>query len=129
MEIARETHRLNSARQTLTERLFEEAIDRIGPAPRNPLVVAYLPDAGVGVAGLVAAKLVELYGRPTLVVNGEGRGSGRAPDGVPLMPIMEQLRTMGLFGVERRLSSGRASSPTSAATPRLAASTTSTSTS
>jgi single-stranded-DNA-specific exonuclease len=107
MEIAKETHRLNSARQTLTERLFEEAIERIGPSPRDPLVVAYLPDAGVGVAGLVAAKIVELYGRPTLVVNGEGRGSGRAPDGVPLMPIMEQLRAMGLFGVERRLASGK----------------------
>lgn len=106
MSIAKETHRLNSSRQTLTDRLFEEALESVGAKPAGQAIVAYLPEAGVGVAGLVAAKLVEMYNRPVLVVNAEGRGSGRSPDGVPLIPILEQLKSAGIFGGSRRLATG-----------------------
>lgn len=103
--LAREMTRLNSSRQKLTGELYEKAIAQVGSRPDN-VIVAYLPEATVGVAGLVAAKLVETYARPTLVVNAEGRGSGRAPRGLEIMSYMQQLQAMGIFGSPRRTSLG-----------------------
>ena len=108
--IANQMNRLNGDRQELTARLYENALDQVDPKSGGAIVV-YLPDATVGVAGLVAARVVEAYGRPTLVVNGEGRGSGRAPEGGSIMKIMDQLRSAGVFGSPRKGSSGEMVTP------------------
>jgi single-stranded-DNA-specific exonuclease len=108
--IAAQMNALNGDRQQLTGRLYEEVISQVSTSSSAPIVV-FLRDATVGVAGLVAAKVVETYGRPTLVVNGEGRGSGRAPDGMSIMTIMDQLRVSGVFGSPRKTTSGDVVTP------------------
>jgi single-stranded-DNA-specific exonuclease len=103
--LAKQMHNLNSARQRLSDKLFEQATNAIGQNPPS-FIVSYLADCPVGVAGLVAAKLVETYRRPTLVVNSEGRGSGRVPDGENIIPYMEQLTRSGIFGRQHRTAGG-----------------------
>jgi single-stranded-DNA-specific exonuclease len=105
-EVAQEMAKLNGDRQRLTDKLIEDAFAQIGTRPPD-FIVAHLPDAPIGVAGLVAARIVEQFQRPTLVVNDQGRGSGRAPDGMEIMPFMEQFRRAGLFGQPRRLRDGQ----------------------
>ena len=100
-QIAAMLQKANAGRQVLTDVLFEQAKQSMLGQPANALICAYLPEATVGVAGLVASKLVEEYQRPTLVVNAEGRGSGRCPDGQSIMPYLAQLRAMGIFGPRR----------------------------
>lgn len=110
-EIAGGLAETNNNRQELTDTLLKQATESLGPNPDGHLIVAYLPDCPGGVAGLVAAKIVDAYGRPVLVVNREGSGSGRAPAGGEIMPSMELLRERGLFGVERELADGRRVTP------------------
>ena len=110
-EIAGSLAETNNSRQELTDTLLRQATDALGPNPDGHLIVAYLPDCPGGVAGLVAAKIVDAYGRPVLVVNRDGSGSGRTPAGGEIMPYMELLRERGLFGVERELSDGRLVTP------------------
>jgi single-stranded-DNA-specific exonuclease len=106
MDLAKQCHRANGDRKTLTDRLYEQALAELGDSPPDDILGVLLPEAPVGVAGMVAAKIVERYLRPVLVVNNEGRGSGRAPDGQEILPYMEQMATMGIFGLPRRLADG-----------------------
>ena len=101
----------NNNRQELTDTLLKTAAETLGDNPPGYLVVAYLPDCPGGVAGLVAAKLVDVYSRPVLVCNRDGSGSGRAPAGAEIMPYMHALRDAGIFGVERTLADGRRVTP------------------
>jgi len=60
-----------------------------------PAVVVYGKDWQVGVIGIVAAKLCNIFGVLTIVLSGEGdtvRGSGRAPEGVDLYGALEQCK-------------------------------------
>ena len=111
--IAAQMNKLNRERQTLTDELTERAFQIVGSTP-DPLIVVYIPDCGVGVAGLIASRVVEEYGHPTLVVNAEGRGSGRATDsstGGHMMEYMIQLHHMGVFGGVRRDKNGEPVTP------------------
>ena len=105
-QIAKELSRHNRARQEFTDELATEAFRSLDRGRVPDFIVSYLPEATVGVAGLIASKITERYNRPTLVVNSEGRGSGRAPRGMEIMPYMEQLKNRGVFGSPRRLKSG-----------------------
>ena len=108
--IAAKMHTLNRERQTLTDELTERAFKLVGDKP-DPFIVVYIPDCGVGVAGLIAARVVEEYGRPTLVVNEEGRGSGRSPEPGHMMEYMGQLHHMGVFGGVRKDVNGETVTP------------------
>lgn len=100
-EVATGLAQTNNNRQELTDTLLRTAVETIGDNPPGHVIFAYLPECPGGVAGLVAAKLVDTYGRPVLVCNRSGSGSGRAPAGGEVMPYMEMLRERGLFGVPR----------------------------
>jgi single-stranded-DNA-specific exonuclease len=102
MSLASTFAKLNVARQELTDRLTNDAIRSIGNSPPD-VIVAYLPEVTIGVSGLVAGRIAEYFSRPTLVVNDEGRGSGRSVPGLDLMPFMHQLRSSGVFGVSRKV--------------------------
>ena len=104
--LAKELARHNRARQEFTDELASEAFRSLDRGRTADFIVAYLPDATVGVTGLIASKITERYNRPTLVVNSEGRGSGRAPRGIDMMPYMAQLKSRGVFGSPRRNSAG-----------------------
>ena len=81
----------NRARQAIEREMIDEAIGQVeaegGIGQRRGLVLAS-PTFHPGVVGIVAARLVERYYRPTLLIaaedGGVGRGSGRSIAGVDL---------------------------------------------
>jgi len=89
--IARRLTRVNDERRALCDRIQSEATERIereGLAvdDRRAIVLAD-PTWHPGVIGIVCSRLVERYGRPTILLGVEGdvcRGSGRSIDGFNL---------------------------------------------
>jgi single-stranded-DNA-specific exonuclease len=87
--LAAELDRLNRSRQTLEQRILDQAMalvesDRL--ADRRAIVVA-ADGWHEGVIGIVAAKLVDRFSRPCIVVafkNDRGKGSGRSVTGFDL---------------------------------------------
>ncbi len=81
-ELARALNLTNSARQKLTDEMFEASCEQIGELkPDQYLVHAFAPEWPLGMVGLVAGKLVQEYGRPALVLcenGGRVAGSGRS---------------------------------------------------
>ncbi len=82
----------NKARQRIERQTVDEAVDRVessgGVADRHSIVLAS-SDWHPGVVGIVAARLVERYHRPSVLIaidaeKGTGRGSGRSIPGVNL---------------------------------------------
>jgi single-stranded-DNA-specific exonuclease len=87
--LARELETLNARRQEMDQRILEDAKRRLGqgPAPEQRAVVLASDDWHPGVIGIVASRLVERFGRPTVLVAWEGdtgRGSGRSIPGFDL---------------------------------------------
>lgn len=89
--IARELTRVNDERRAMCDRIQNEAIERIereglGGDDRRAIVLAD-PSWHPGVIGIVCSRLVERYGRPTILLQRDGavcRGSGRSIDGFNL---------------------------------------------
>ena len=94
-EIAGKLDKLNSARQEEEKRILEAICSRFEAEPA--LLNSYclvLEGEGWhrGVIGITATRVVERYGRPTLVVardNGEAHGSGRSIRGFHLLNALE----------------------------------------
>ena len=85
---------LNVQRQDLTERVLAEARAQITSAP-DKLVLVSGEDWPVGLLGLVANRLLDMYGVTAVVVSRNGdtcRGSARGPDGVNLVVALGQER-------------------------------------
>jgi single-stranded-DNA-specific exonuclease len=103
VDLARYLEDQNAKRQALERRMVAEARELIQSDGhhRHPALVLALPGWHAGVIGIVAGRLVELYGRPALMIaipsegaDGEaaavGVGSGRS---VPGFPLHEALRS------------------------------------
>ena len=105
-ELATLLEKTNTERKALGARLFEQAQAQLGPDPSDEVLGVYLEEMTGGVTGWVANKLCDYYHKPVLVVTPRGAGSGRAPEGQAVMPYMERLRAMGIFGVPRLGSDG-----------------------
>src|SRR6202171_5655142 len=103
--LAEQLDRANAERQDLQARIAGEAIahaEKLGsPEERRTLVVS---SSGwhVGVVGIVAARLVERFHRPALVIAEEGgvaKGSGRSVEGVHLYDALARCaRHLTRFG-------------------------------
>ncbi|MFH1018757.1 MAG: single-stranded-DNA-specific exonuclease RecJ [Pseudomonadota bacterium] len=111
-ELARSVETWNSERKALQERMVRVArieAERQVREGRRAVVVAS-PDFHVGVIGLVAQKLAEIYARPAFVfaVGGEtSRGSGRSAGAIDLIAAMEDCRDLFLaFGGHREAGGG-----------------------
>jgi len=82
--IATRLERLNAERQTLDQRMLDEAIaqvERECDPDRDTALVLASDEWHAGVVGIVASRVVERYGRPAflIAVDGEvGKGSGRS---------------------------------------------------
>jgi len=84
-EIAVYLNAQNRSRQTLERRIFRQACEMVETARMNAdacraIVLAH-EDWHAGVIGIVASRLVERFGRPTVLIaleNGMGQGSGRS---------------------------------------------------
>ena len=80
--IAQELHELNTARQDVERLILEQAVERVdsrGAPP--PVIVLAGQEWHEGVVGIVAARLVERYHRPAILLgvrDGVAKGSGRS---------------------------------------------------
>ena len=84
-EIVRELARLvdgyNVERKAIEQKMLDEAMTMV--VPGAPAQVIYLPNGNPGVAGIVAARVLEKLGESVPVcVQAGNHGSARAPDGI-----------------------------------------------
>ena len=89
-DLAQQLQLLNRERQEQTDRALERAREIVAAQPLAPGVVV-AGDFPLGVVGLVAARLVEEFGRPALVLSVEGnlaRGSARSVSGVNVVEAL-----------------------------------------
>ncbi len=82
-ELARRLDALNGERQAIDQRILDEALAQVeqGDPARDAGLVLSGEGWHPGVVGIVASRVVERYGRPTLLIafDGDlGRGSGRS---------------------------------------------------
>ena len=91
--LARELDMQNRKRQELEAMALEEAEEQLGNDPGGLGLVAASDRWHPGVVGIVAARLVRKFHRPSFVIalneQGGGRGSGR---GLPGLSLMDALR-------------------------------------
>ncbi len=82
--LAMRLQELNVQRQKASQLMYEQARKQVGEAEGEALIVAYQEGWGAGLVGLVAGKLANEFGRPTLVIGKDGEkfvGSGRSIEG------------------------------------------------
>jgi single-stranded-DNA-specific exonuclease len=103
--LADRLNRMNQERRSLQDRIFSEAAEMIGRNPAKYLKRALVVEGegwSKGVAGIVASKLQEAYGRPTVVIALEGEsgtGSGRSVPGFDLFAALSSCAgLLGKFG-------------------------------
>ena len=88
--IAERLAEINTERQQTEQQVFAAALQALEADPartRDRVLVVSGEDWHPGVIGIVAARLMERFSRPVIVISmheGEGRGSGRAPDPIDL---------------------------------------------
>jgi single-stranded-DNA-specific exonuclease len=99
-ELAERLERCNRDRQAQQGRILEEALAQAremecaGPSP-SPILVLASPTWHGGLIGIVAGKLVEALGRPTVMIalEGEvGRGSARSVNGFHIFEALGRCR-------------------------------------
>lgn len=78
---ARELDALNMARRADQDAIYKEAIQQAETQKNNPVLVVSAPNWNHGIVGIVAAKLLEKYKKPTFVLQEmgvESKGSARS---------------------------------------------------
>ncbi|MGA9352633.1 MAG: single-stranded-DNA-specific exonuclease RecJ [Terriglobales bacterium] len=94
-EIAGRLDKLNSERQDEERRIMESILQRVEEEPALREAYCVVVDGGGwhrGVIGITATRIVERYGRPTLVISREGEeahGSGRSIPAFHLLNAIE----------------------------------------
>jgi single-stranded-DNA-specific exonuclease len=94
----------NQQRRAAQDTVLAQALEQLGDRDPGPAVVVAGRGWPCGVVGVVAAKLVDLYRRPALVIaidpdSGRGRGSARGVEGIDLYKALEQCAdTLERFG-------------------------------
>ncbi|MEP0814176.1 MAG: single-stranded-DNA-specific exonuclease RecJ [bacterium] len=94
-QIAHQIKGLNSERQLVQERVFEEAARMASEDRGAPAHVLFCEHWHAGVLGIVAAQIAETFGKPAVVLScahgedGGIRGSARAPAGWDLRAALE----------------------------------------
>ena len=94
--LANELVVLNEERKQMTADGVEEAKQLCEQAgyEKNPVLVLFLPDVHESIAGIIAGRIREYYGRPTFVLTRgeEGiKGSGRSVEGVLMQSTSTRL--------------------------------------
>lgn len=98
--IAERLAEINTERQQTEQQVFAAALQALEADPartRDRVLVVSGEDWHPGVIGIVAARLMERFSRPVIVISmheGEGRGSGRAPDPFGPAQCAGRLRTV-----------------------------------
>lgn len=100
--LAMQLKELNDERKELTQAAVDAACEQIegGPEAADRVLVVYLPDCHESIAGIVAGRLRERYGKPTFVVTNaeaedEAKGSGRSIEAYSMFE--EMVKCQDLF--------------------------------
>ena len=99
-QLARELDEENQARRDIEAEMLDDALHRIerdSRASERKVIVLASDDWHPGVVGIVAARLVDRFYRPAVVIavdptTGLGRGSGRSIPGLDLHAALGQVR-------------------------------------
>ncbi len=98
--LAGEIQTLNARRQTVEAEILEEVTARLEREPallRDRVLVVEGDNWYPGVVGIIAARLLERYGKPCLVLNADGgvtHGSGRSIEGFSLFDALTACNDM-----------------------------------
>lgn len=104
LEKATQMRELNVERQNLTKEGMEEAFKIIDAEMQNDKVlVVYLPEVHESIAGIIAGKVREKYGKPAFILTkGDGdflKGSGRSIEAYSMFEKMSEVKDLMLgFG-------------------------------
>lgn len=97
-ELAAELERLNRLRQETSKRIEAEAHALVAAEvdlSKDAAIVLAKEDWHRGIIGIVAARLVDAYGLPVILMGADGdhwKGSGRSPDTIHLFNALEACR-------------------------------------
>ncbi len=84
----------NGRRQELTTEMLEMALKQVKSADLDKIIVVASQDFHEGIIGLIASKLVDIFGRPAIAVslNGKiGKASARSVEGVNITKFIRQM--------------------------------------
>ena len=84
-ELAELLDRHNADRQRIEERIVAEALAHAHEYADDRVLVLTNPDWHPGVIGIVAAKVVQQFYRPTVVIGADGKGSCRSVTGFSMV--------------------------------------------
>jgi single-stranded-DNA-specific exonuclease len=96
--LAAELERLNRLRQETSKRIEAEAHALVAvevDLEKDAAIVLAKEDWHRGIIGIVAARLVDAYGLPVILMGADGghwKGSGRSPDSIHLFAALEACR-------------------------------------
>ena len=94
LQLAQELENLNRHRREIEEEMTREAIAQVDAGDPQPAIVVSAKGWHIGVIGIVAARLVERYHRPAVVVTfdalGIGKGSVRSVSGFDVCQALQQ---------------------------------------
>lgn len=98
-QLAKQLCELNTDRQKRQEKVVEEAMQMVGGSKENKIILLYKKDWDIGIVGLAASKIAEVFVRPTVLLGGTEEdglytGSARSIDGVN---IYEALKSQSEF--------------------------------
>lgn len=104
--LAFEIEGFNEMRKRLTEDVFQAALHQLeqdSALLEHPVLVLYHPQWHAGVVGIVASRLVERFGKPSILLCGDkesgARGSARSVEGVNItQAITAQADMLSGFG-------------------------------
>lgn len=95
--LAEEINSMNVSRQKIENEIYQNALEIIARSPEianGKIIVVAGEGWHQGVVGIVAAKLTEHFGRPSVVISvsdGEGKGSCRSIDGFSIYDAIESV--------------------------------------
>ncbi len=96
-EHLRELEHLNTLRQEETRTSFDHALAAIEASPLQPFLAVADPSYSPGIIGLIAGKLTERFGRPSMAVHIAGTtctGSIRSPAAYDLRAALDRIRPL-----------------------------------
>jgi single-stranded-DNA-specific exonuclease len=94
-ELAATLDQCNRERQEIEQRTFEQALARLDGVNPLPLSIVLAQEGWhIGVIGIVAARVMRQFHRPTAIIgldsNGAGKGSCRSVEGFPIVDALRR---------------------------------------
>ncbi len=111
-KLAKELNNKNLQRQKLELQIFKEAIKSIESDPtyeEDPILVVSGEDWHIGVIGIVASRVLQKYGKPTIMLSindREVRGSARSLNGMDMISMLKKCDEMLLKYGGHKMASG-----------------------